>query len=79
VLWTLAFDDRSSFRTAFLGLTGRRALAHAGGFRGFAVGRTRWWDALRGHLDGALSASDAEARIAAGSRRLMDAYLLAAR
>jgi myo-inositol catabolism protein IolC len=35
------------------------------GYVGFAIGRSIWWDALTGHLDGTLSADAAQAQIAA--------------
>jgi myo-inositol catabolism protein IolC len=47
------------------------------GFTGFAVGRTIWWDALRGYLDG----GDRDAAVAAVARRYLDLvreYLAAA-
>jgi len=47
------------------------------GFVGFAVGRTLWWDALRGWLDGTHGREDAVALIAASYRRLVDHYLAA--
>jgi myo-inositol catabolism protein IolC len=43
------------------------------GFVGFAVGRTIWWDPLRGWLGGS-SADETAATIAATYRRLVDAY-----
>jgi myo-inositol catabolism protein IolC len=42
--------------------------AAADGFTGFAVGRTIWWDALRGYLDG----GDRDAAVAAVTRRYLD-------
>jgi myo-inositol catabolism protein IolC len=48
----------------------RRWLAIAAatdGFTGFAVGRTIWWDALRGYLDG----GDRDAAVAAVARRYL--------
>src|SRR5919202_1070203 len=47
------------------------------GYVGFAVGRTIWWDALKGWLDGG-DADDAAAAIAANYRRLIDVYTTAA-
>ena len=38
------------------------------GFTGFAVGRTIWWDALRGYLDG----GDRDTAVAAVTRRYLD-------
>jgi 5-dehydro-2-deoxygluconokinase len=34
------------------------------GYRGFAIGRTIWWDALKGFLDGSLSRETAAEQIA---------------
>jgi myo-inositol catabolism protein IolC len=54
-----------------------QAGADVPGFVGFAVGRTIWWDPLEQWLAGS-SADEAAAAIAAGYRRLVDAYELAA-
>jgi myo-inositol catabolism protein IolC len=48
------------------------------GYIGFAIGRTIWWEALKGFVDGATSRDDAAARIAANYRRMIDAYRAAA-
>jgi myo-inositol catabolism protein IolC len=48
------------------------------GFRGFAVGRTIWLEALTAHRDGALSREAAAERIAAGYLRAVDTYTTAA-
>lgn len=48
------------------------------GYVGFAIGRSIWWDALKGYLDGSVSREDAAARIAANYRRFIDVYSSAA-
>ena len=45
------------------------------GFKGFAVGRTIWWEPLRAHLDGRLSRSAAVAAIAESYLRLVQVYI----
>ncbi len=52
--------------------------APARGFKGFAVGRTIWWEPLRAHLDGKLSRSEAVGAIAASYLRLVRVYTGAA-
>jgi myo-inositol catabolism protein IolC len=44
------------------------------GYVGFAIGRTIWWDALKGYLDGSLPRDDAAKQIAANYRRFIDVY-----
>jgi myo-inositol catabolism protein IolC len=44
------------------------------GYLGFAIGRTIWWDQLKGYLDGSLSRDDAAAQISANYRRNIDVY-----
>jgi myo-inositol catabolism protein IolC len=44
------------------------------GYLGFAIGRTIWWDQLKGYLDGSLSRDDAAAQIAGNYRRAIDVY-----
>lgn len=44
------------------------------GYIGFAIGRTIWWDQLKGFLDGSLSRDDAAAQISANYRRSIDVY-----
>ncbi len=48
------------------------------GFKGFAVGRTIWWEPLRAYVDGALSRSGAAEAIAASYLRLVRVYAGAA-
>jgi myo-inositol catabolism protein IolC len=48
------------------------------GYRGFAIGRTIWWDALVGFRDGKLSRVDAAQLIATNYLRAIDAYRTAA-
>jgi myo-inositol catabolism protein IolC len=49
------------------------------GYAGFAIGRTIWWDALKGFLDGDLEREDAAARIADNYLRFVQVYREAAR
>jgi myo-inositol catabolism protein IolC len=44
------------------------------GFIGFAIGRSIWWDALRGYLDGKLPREDAAARVADNYLHFVTAY-----
>jgi myo-inositol catabolism protein IolC len=44
------------------------------GYVGFAIGRTIWWDALKGFLDGEVEREDASDRIAKNYRRFIDVY-----
>jgi myo-inositol catabolism protein IolC len=44
------------------------------GYIGFAIGRSIWWDPLKGYVDGALPREDATARISANYRRFIDVY-----
>jgi myo-inositol catabolism protein IolC len=44
------------------------------GYLGFAIGRTIWWDQLKGYLDGSLAREDAAAQIARKYRRAIDVY-----
>jgi myo-inositol catabolism protein IolC len=55
-----------------------RAGAAVPGYRGFAIGRTIWWDALVGFRDGKLSRGDAAALIATNYLKAIDAYRAAA-
>jgi myo-inositol catabolism protein IolC len=49
------------------------------GYAGFAIGRTIWWDALKGFLDGHVEREDAAERIAANYLRFVRVYSEAAR
>jgi myo-inositol catabolism protein IolC len=49
------------------------------GYAGFAIGRTIWWDALKGFLDGDLERDDAASRIAEKYLRFVQVYREAAR
>jgi myo-inositol catabolism protein IolC len=51
-----------------------RAGAGVPGYRGFAIGRTIWWDALVGFRDARLSRAEAASRIAANYLQATDAY-----
>jgi myo-inositol catabolism protein IolC len=55
-----------------------RTGAGAPGYIGFAIGRTIWWDALKGYLDGSLSREQAATEISANYRRNIDVYESAA-
>src|ERR687891_2861248 len=44
------------------------------GYVGFAIGRTIWWEPLKGFLDGSVSREDAASEIAANYRRVIDVY-----
>ncbi len=44
------------------------------GYIGFAIGRTIWWDQLKGFLDGSLSRDEATKQISANYRRSIDVY-----
>ncbi len=51
-----------------------REAAPVDGFVGFAIGRSIWWDALRGFLDGAVSREAAASRIADNYLRFIKVY-----
>jgi myo-inositol catabolism protein IolC len=44
------------------------------GYVGFAIGRTIWWDQLKGYLDGSLPRDEAAKQIAANYRHFIDVY-----
>ena len=44
------------------------------GFVGFAIGRSIWWDALKGYLDGSIEREDAAQRIAENYLRFIRVY-----
>ena len=44
------------------------------GYIGFAIGRTIWWDAMKGYVDGQSKRDDVAATIAANYRRMIGAY-----
>lgn len=44
------------------------------GYVGFAIGRSIWWDSLKGFLDGGISREDAAAQISKNYRRFIDVY-----
>ena len=44
------------------------------GFIGFAIGRSIWWDALKGYLDGSVEREAASEKIAANYLRFIDVY-----
>ena len=47
------------------------------GFVGFAIGRSIWWDALKGFLDGSLERDAASDQIASNYLRFIDVYVAA--
>jgi len=51
-----------------------QAAARTPGYAGFAVGRTIWWQAVSAWARGALSRERAAAQIAAGYRRMVEAW-----
>jgi myo-inositol catabolism protein IolC len=51
-----------------------RTAAGVPGYVGFAIGRTLWWDAVTGYLDGSHSRGEAASRIATSYRRAIDVY-----
>jgi 5-dehydro-2-deoxygluconokinase len=51
-----------------------RAAAPVEGFVGFAIGRTIWWDSLKGFLDGAIERDDAAQQIADNYLRFVRVY-----
>jgi 5-dehydro-2-deoxygluconokinase len=44
------------------------------GYVGFAIGRTIWWDALKGYLDKSLDREAAAEQIADNYRHFIDVY-----
>ena len=44
------------------------------GYVGFAIGRTIWWDSLKGYLDKTIDREAATAQIASNYRRFIDVY-----
>ena len=44
------------------------------GYVGFAIGRTIWWDPLKGFVDGTLPRDEAATQIGANYRRFIDVY-----
>lgn len=44
------------------------------GYIGFAIGRSIWWDPLKGYVDQTMGRDEATARIAANYRRFIDVY-----
>ena len=45
------------------------------GYLGFAIGRSIWWDQLKGYLDGSLTGDAAAAQISTNYRRYIDVYV----
>ena len=56
-----------------------RAGAPVPGYAGFAIGRSIWWDALKGFLDGSIERQDAAQRIAENYLRFVRVYQEAAK
>ncbi|MGH2740555.1 MAG: 2-deoxy-5-keto-D-gluconate 6-phosphate aldolase domain-containing protein [Actinomycetota bacterium] len=44
------------------------------GYSGFAIGRTIWWDAVKGFVDGGLDRDGAAAKISENYRRMIEVY-----
>jgi 5-dehydro-2-deoxygluconokinase len=51
-----------------------RVAAPVEGFVGFAIGRSIWWDALKGFLDGSLQRDEAAEKIADNYLRFIKVY-----
>jgi myo-inositol catabolism protein IolC len=51
-----------------------REAAPVDGFVGFAIGRSIWWDALKGYLDGSIEREDASDQIADNYLRFIKVY-----
>lgn len=51
-----------------------REAAPVDGFVGFAIGRSIWWDALKGFLDGSIARGDAASQIADNYLRFIGVY-----
>ena len=51
-----------------------RAGAPVEGYVGFAIGRSIWWDALKGFLDDSIERDDAAQRIAEKYLRFVEVY-----
>jgi myo-inositol catabolism protein IolC len=51
-----------------------RQAAPVEGFVGFAIGRSIWWDALKGFLDDSLSREEAASKIAENYLRFVQVY-----
>jgi myo-inositol catabolism protein IolC len=51
-----------------------RVAAPVDGFVGFAIGRSIWWDALKGFLDGSIEREDAAKRVAENYLRFISVY-----
>ena len=51
-----------------------RRRAPVDGFVGFAIGRSIWWDALKGFLDGSIEREDAADQIADNYLRFVEVY-----
>jgi len=55
-----------------------RQAAGVPGYLGFAIGRTLWWDSIKGYLAGSLDRAAAVEQIGAAYRRAIDVYTAAA-
>jgi myo-inositol catabolism protein IolC len=55
-----------------------RTGASVPGYIGFAIGRTIWWDAVKGYLDGSLSREQAAEQVSANYRKNIEVYESAA-
>ena len=51
-----------------------RAASGVPGYRGFAIGRSIWWDPLKGFVDGSVGRDAASQQIGANYARFIDVY-----
>ena len=51
-----------------------RAARGVPGYCGFAIGRSIWWEPLKGFVDGAVAREDVAASIARNYTRFVDVY-----
>ncbi len=51
-----------------------RVASGVAGYIGFAIGRSIWWDALKGFVDGTIEREEASKQIAANYKRFIDVY-----
>jgi myo-inositol catabolism protein IolC len=79
-LYLLAFDHRGSFQKKMFGIHGEKVehwlkqAASVNGFIGFAIGRSIWWDALKGYLGGNVERDAAVGQIAENYLRFVHVY-----
>jgi 5-dehydro-2-deoxygluconokinase len=51
-----------------------RSAAGVSGYVGFAIGRSIWWDPLKGYVDQTMGRDEATSKISANYRRFIDVY-----